>query len=167
VTLVVGALVALAAASSRRTLALTLTGIAASLPAPLAFGAPVREAMAYTLNGFSPPPHSSWSFVAHHYLGGAHSLVKNNLDWLGRHPVSAVLLVGGFLLVLLLRHRIPGVVPFVWGAAVGAVALDLLQPNYTDFRLELVFVPFVALGLGAAASFLADRRYGLTRSQVR
>jgi len=154
---VVGALAALAAKPSPRTGALALTGVAASLPAPLAFGAPVREAMAYTLNGFSPPPQASWSFVADHYLSGAHSLVKNNLDWLGRHPVEAVVLVGGFLAILLLRHRASGVLPFVYGAAAAAVALNLLQPNYTAFRLELVFVPFAALGLGGAATLVTAR----------
>jgi len=161
-----GALVALIVRPSRTTGWLALTGVAASLPAPLAFGAPVREAMAYTLNGFTPPPHASWSFVAHHYLSGAHSLVKNNLDWLGRHPVEAVLLVGGFLAILLLRHRRPGVLPFVYGAAAAAVALDLLQPNYTAFRLELVFVPFVALGLGAAASVAGRRLRTPARSRA-
>src|SRR6266511_2791905 len=76
---VAGGLVALVVRPSRTSGLLALTGVAASLPAPLAFGAPVRQAMAYTLNGFSPPPQASWSFVAHHYLSGAHSLVKNNL----------------------------------------------------------------------------------------
>ena len=154
---VAGGLVALVVRPSRTSGLLAMTGVAASLPAPLAFGAPVREAMAYTLNGFTPPPQASWSFVAHHYLSGAHSLVKNNLDWLGDHPVDSVVLVGGFLAILLLRHRTPGVLPFVYGAAAAAVGLDLLQPNYTAFRLELVFVPFAALGLGGAATLVTAR----------
>jgi hypothetical protein len=139
---------------TRRSALLALTGIAASLPAPLAFGAPLRQAMAYTLNGFTPPAHPTWGFVVHHYLSGAHSLVKNNLDWLGHHPIDAVVLVGGFACLLLLRAGTPRTRRFVYGAAVAAIALDLIQPNYTAFRLELVFVPFVALGLAAAASFL-------------
>lgn len=163
---VAGALVALALRPSRRSGLLALTGMAASLPAPIVFGAPVREAMAYTLNGFSSPPQASWSFVADHYLSGAHSLVKNNLDWMGRHPVDAAVLVGGFLAILLLRHRASGVLPFVYGAAAAAVGLDLLQPNYTAFRLELVFVPFVALGLGAVAALARRRLRAPARSRA-
>jgi hypothetical protein len=139
---------------TRRSVLLALTGIAASLPAPLAFGAPLRQSIAYTLNGFTPPANPTWDFVSHHYLSGAHSLVKNNLHWLGHHPIDAVLLVGGFCCLVLLRAGTAKTRLFVYGAAIAAIALDLLEPNYTAFRLELLFVPFAALGLAAAASFV-------------
>ena len=151
---VAGAVAAWAMTRSRTAMLLALSGIAAALPAPLAFGAPLRESMAYTLNGFYPPADSSWSFVVHHYLHGLRSLVRNDLDWLGNHPVAALVLVGGFACLPLLRGRGDGACAFVWAAAAAALVYDALVPNYTAFRLELVFIPFAALGLGAAASQL-------------
>ena len=158
---VAGALVATLWRPTRRSALLAVSGILASLPAPLAFGAPLRQAIAYTLNDFYPPAHATWGFVAHHYLTGAHSLVKNNLDWLGRHPVDGVVLVGGFCCLVLLRAGTVRTRLFVFGAAAAAILLDLVQPNYTGFRLELVFVPFVALGLAAVASLAGERLQGV------
>jgi hypothetical protein len=148
---VAGAAAAVAWRPTRTSVLVAFTGALASLPAPIALGAPLRESMAYTLNDFYPPRHPTWGFVAHHYLSGAHSLVKNNVEWLGHHPIDAAVLVGGFLCLALLSRSPAGTRRFVYGAAAAAVVLDLLEPNYTAFRLELVFVPFAALGLAAAA----------------
>jgi hypothetical protein len=154
---VAGAIAVWALRRTRLNALLVATGVAASLPAPLLFGAPVREAIAYTLNDFRPVVDPSWGFVADRYLEGAHSLVKNNLEWLFDHPVEAVLLAGGFLALALLRSTPEGTRPYVLGAAAAAAVYVLLVPNYTGFRLELVLVPFAALGLGAAASVLERR----------
>ena len=47
---------------------------------------------------------------------------------------------------------------FVWSAVPAALAYLLLTPNYTEFRLELAFLPLAALGLGAAALRLGTLR---------
>jgi hypothetical protein len=161
---VVGAIAAWAVRPARRSAFLVLSGIAASLPAPLLFGAPLREAMAYTLNDFRPPTDASWGFVASHYLESARSLVEHNLTWMGDHPIDAALMVGGVLcLPILLRAALPPRA-FLLGGAAAAVVYDLLVPNYTGFRLELVFVPFAAIGLASAATFVEAR---LVRASAR
>jgi hypothetical protein len=147
---------------TRTKLLLTLTGIAASLPAPIAFGVPLKEQMAHTLNYGYPVPHPTWTFIAHRYGTGVRSLVKQNLEWLGGHPVDAIVLVGGCIVMLLVVRRTTETRLFLFGAILGAVLIDLVQPNYTAFRLELIFVPFAALGLAAAAQ-VTWRRLGSWR----
>lgn len=157
VVAVVGAIAAWAVRPARRSSLLVVSGVAASLPAPLLFGAPLREAMAYTLNDFRPPADASWGFVASHYLESARSLVEHNLTWMGDHPIDAVLMVGGVLLLPIVLRAAACVRAFLLGGAAAAVVYDLLVPNYTGFRLELVFVPFAAIGLAAAATFVEAR----------
>ena len=154
---VVGAVAVWAFRPTRLAALLAGVGIVASLPAPLLFGAPVREAMAYTLNDFRPVADPSWGFVVNRYLEGAHSLVENNLEWLLDHPFDGVLLVGGFLALALLGPSREGLRRYVLGAAAAAVVYVLLVPNYTAFRLELVLVPFAALGAGAVVALLERR----------
>jgi len=161
-----GGVVAFAVRPSRLTALLGLTGILASLPAPLLFGAPLRESMAYTLNDFYPAADPSWGFVADHYLDGIRDLVRNNLEWLGDHPVEALVLVGGFLFLPFLRRRASAATPFLYGAAVASLVYVLVVPNYTAFRLELVFLPFAALGL-ASAFMLLDRPLGVLSGRAR
>ena len=159
---VVGGVAAFLWRRDRTSALLALSSVAASLPAPLLFGAPLREAMAYTLNDFFPPAHATWGFVADHYATGLRSLVRNNLTWLGDHPADAIALVGGFVCLPLVSGLARGIRPFLIGAAATALVYDALVPNYTGFRLELVFVPFAALGLGALATALEQRSLPLT-----
>ena len=51
---------------------------------------------------------------------------------------------------------------FVWAAAVGASLYLFVTPNDTEFRLELVLVPFATVGLAALAVSL-DRRAAARR----
>jgi hypothetical protein len=46
----------------------------------------------------------------------------------------------------------------VWGTVPAAAVYLFLTPNYTEFRLELAFLPAAALGLAAAAERLRERR---------
>jgi hypothetical protein len=158
-TLVLAGAAALAALVERTpaTVAFAATGVVAALPAPLLFGAPLKAAIAYPLNGYYPVDDPSWSYIADRYVGGVKHLVKADLGYLAEHPFSAGLLVAGTIALVLLRP--PGAArTFVWAAVPAALAYLFVTPNDTDFRLELAFLPLAALGLGAAAMRLDDAR---------
>jgi hypothetical protein len=135
-----------------------VTGLAAALPAPLIFGSSLREAAAYTVNDFYPPPNPSWSFVFYHLPVAIRSLVHHDLAYLQTHLVNAVAIVGGFAALLACRRVLQTGTAFVFGAAAGSLVSLLLLPNYSEFRLELVVVPFSALGLAAAAAVAEEHR---------
>jgi hypothetical protein len=137
---------------SRAAVELAATGLVASLPAPLFLGAPLRIAMAYTFSGFEIPAHSSWSWVLGQYWPNLHSMVRRNITYLQGHPLTAVFLVGGYLAPFLIRAHGDRFVRFIRVAAVASILFDALQPNYTEFRLELTFIPVAAAGLAIAAT---------------
>ena len=149
-TLVVVAGLAWVAASSmgRRTALPLAAAIAAALPAPLLFGAPARQLLAYTLNDFRPPADPSWGFIFSRYVPAAKSLVRGDVEYLGAHPYVAVFALGGLLALFVLRAT-PGdpAVPFMRASVLGAAGLIALAPNYTSMRLELPFVPIAAFGV--------------------
>jgi hypothetical protein len=135
---------------TRQALVTLAAGIAASLPAPLLFGAPTREIMAYTLNQFHPPAHATWGFIRSRYVAGEKGLVKDDLTYLLHHPYVGVCAVGGLLALYAIRNR-GGVASLLCrGGVAGAVVLLLVAPNFTGLRLELPFLPLAAFGLGAA-----------------
>jgi len=141
---------------SRKTLLLAVAGVAAATPVPLALGAPVREAMAYTFSGFDRPRDASWGWIASQYWPNIRSLVRHNLIYLQTHPFTALYLVGGYLALFVVRSHGDRFVRFFRAAAVGSIALDAFQPNYTAFRLELMFVPIAAAGLAVGLTALRD-----------
>jgi hypothetical protein len=138
---------------SRITALLAGSAFVAALPAPLLYGAPLKAAIAYPLNGYYPLPEPSWSFIAHRYVDGAKALIKSDLIYLGDHPVVALVLVGGTVATILLCPAGPART-LVWSAVPAALAYLFLAPNYTEMRLELVFLPLCALGLGAVVARL-------------
>ena len=132
---------------TRATLLVVGLGAAAALPAPLLLGAPLRDAMAYTFVDFHEPPDTSWSWIAAHYWPLFHSLARRNVTFLEDHLFTACYLVGGYVALFLVRAHGDRFVRFFRAAAVASILLDALQPNYTEFRLELTFVPIAAAGL--------------------
>jgi hypothetical protein len=153
---VVGAAIVVALLRRDRTAAwLAAAGVAAALPAPLLFGVPLVEAIAYPLNGYYPLPDADWSFVADRWPDGVKTLVREDLEYLGGHVVTAVVVVGGLVSLALFPPTADGRRAFVWAAAAGSLLYLLVTPNDTQFRLELVVVPFVALGLATFADRLA------------
>jgi hypothetical protein len=148
---------------SRAALALAASGIVAALPAPALYGAPLKAAIAYPLNGYYPLPDPTWSFIADRYVDGVQAVVKSDLGYLADHPVTALVLVGGTVAVALLR-RDPARA-LAWGTVPAAALYLFLAPNYTEFRLELGFLPAAALGVAAAAQRLEElRRRRTTRA---
>lgn len=141
---------------SRRAAVTLVTGIVASLPAPLLFGAPTREIMAYTLNQFRPPAHSTWAFIRSRYVDGEKGLVKDDLTYLVHHPYVGLFAIGGIVALYAVRNDDLST-KLLRGAVVGAVALLLVAPNFTALRLELPFVPLAAYGVALALDAVRRR----------
>ncbi len=131
---------------SRRAALTLVTAVAASLPAPLLFGAPTREIMAYTLNQFRPPAHATWGFIRSRYVDGEKGLVKDDLTYLVHHPYVGLFAVGGLVALYAIRNGDTST-RLIRGAVAGALALLLVAPNYTALRLELPLVPLAAYGV--------------------
>lgn len=147
-TIVVAAGLAWIAFRERSRRALTTLGVAvvASLPAPLIFGAPTREIIAYTLNQFHPPVDASWSFIRSRYVAAEKGLVKDDSTYLLHHPYVGLFAVVGIVALYAIRNDDTST-RLIRGGVAGAVVLLLLAPNFTALRLELPFVPLAAYGL--------------------
>jgi len=130
-------------------------GIAATLPALLAFGAPARQELAYTFNHFQPTS-AGWGFVLRHYPAALLSEQRSNARTLVlHHPFTGVFFAVGLLAVVAAMRTKDDYLQLACAAAAGGVVFLLLNPNPdgTDFRLELVLLPAAAIG---AASTLHD-----------
>jgi hypothetical protein len=147
-------------ARTRRSVLVLVTGIAASVPAPALFGAPLVRQLAYVLQGYHPPTAASWSYVIDHYPAGLWSLLDQDAHYPTTLTYAVIWYVIGAVLIASVGYMFvasPRRDPFFMfsrAALVGAAALIALSINYTGMRLELVFVPSLAAGLAFAASRL-------------
>jgi hypothetical protein len=89
---VVGAVWLGIAKRSRRTVALALTGIAAAAPAPLLFGAPLRETMAFTFSDNTIPTDTSWHHILHEYGTFVRMMVEFDFPFRSTPGVTTALL---------------------------------------------------------------------------
>jgi hypothetical protein len=146
---------------SRIPVTLFASGLAAAVPALIAFSTPVRPLLGLLVNHSQPPADPSWSFIAHHYPGAVWELVRANVGFLRRGEwYTAFYFVGGFvaLLALARRRRTLGAAGLLMAsAAVLGVVYVLAAPVFSAFRLELVAVPVVAYGLALVADAVAAR----------
>jgi hypothetical protein len=138
-----------------RNLALVASGVAVTLPASLLLGGSLRANLAYNESGFQPLDRS-WNYVVSHYWSALRSTLHSDLTvprverWSTPHAAlfylcCAVLVAG---VILLLRHG--GGDPFfhlVRGTLPGAVLYIALAVSYTSVRLEMAFLPALAVGL--------------------
>jgi hypothetical protein len=148
---------------SRVMAAATATGAAASLIAPLLFSSPIKENLAYVLNNYRIPAHASWTHILSKYPSALGSLIK--LDF--RYPVESavpvltfamgIVVLGGLAMLLFRRGEHGALARLARGSLVGAVITILVSVNYTVMRLELVFVPAVAVGIGLLLEYLLAR----------
>jgi hypothetical protein len=143
--------------------ALFLTGLAAALPALLAYMTPARPLLAELVNNSRIPHDGSWVFVVRHYPHAVLELVRANVGYLRRGQwFTAVYLVGGVCTFFALsRRRLldPSWASFLRAATVFGLLYVLAAPLFSAFRLELVFVPVAAFGLALAAErFVAEAR---------
>jgi hypothetical protein len=166
---VVAALILAVLWRERRSATLALTGVVAALPAPLAFGASLRETLAYAFSGNRVPGDSSWSFVGSHYLGSLGETLRDDFDYLGQSQPRfleghAVLLlplavIFAIALVFLLAARRGGRDPWLTvtrASLLGSVAYVLLLPSFSYYRYELALMPGAAAGLALWISTLAE-----------
>jgi len=144
----------------------TAAGALASLPALLVSSVPLRENLAYIVNGFSIPDHpASWSWIAARYPGAVLSTVGSDLAYpfhvgVPQEVLALALAIPVLAGLWLLARAAPS--PFMVlmrGAALAATIPILLSPNYTGLRIELVFVPAIAVGLALVGERIAGLRH--------
>jgi hypothetical protein len=158
---------------SRRLWLAFALGIVAYLPSLLLFKVPLRENLAYVLNDYRIPTDTSWSHIFSVYPGQLGGVLHDDL----RYPLEtavppltiamAAVAVAGIAFLFWPRRPLPDLVAIARGTLVGAVATILLSVNYTDFRLELVFVPAAAVGVAALLTALAARTARSTTAPAR
>jgi len=154
---------------TRRSAAVLATAVAASIPAPLLFGASFKEQLAFDFNDFGIPKDTSWSFVLHHWPGALRNTLDNDALQLGRGSYGLAFVAAGLfalLAVALVRAAVTRRDPFfvlVAASLVGCVVMVVLAPNYTHLRLELVFVPALAAG----GALVAERAVALVAARRR
>ena len=88
------------AARSRRSVVLALSGIAASAPALLLFGAPLRQTMAFTFSKNTIPADASWHYIFHQYGTFVGMMIDFDFPFRSTLPVTTVLLSAVALLAL-------------------------------------------------------------------
>jgi hypothetical protein len=146
---------------SRVPVTLFASGVAAALPALIAFATPVRPLLAELVNNSDPPADPSWGFIVRHYPHAVVDLVRADVGFLRRGEwYTALYLVGGVLALLLIvwrrRKREPETSLLTAGAFLG-FAYVLAAPVFSAFRLELVFLPMAAYGLALVTERVAAR----------
>jgi hypothetical protein len=131
------------------------SGLAAIVPATLAFSAPMKELLSMMLNdGLQPVRDPSWGFVAEHWPGAVIDLLQADGGYVrdGAWLSAGYLIVGLVLLFALGRsERAPQWMTFLRAAAVAGALSVLVVPVFSAFRLDLVCVPMAAFGLGLGA----------------
>lgn len=160
------------AVRSRRAAVLSGTGLLASLPAVLLFGTPVRQNLAYLLSDFQIPRDSSWGFVKAHYPAKIVEQLHLDARYPIHQPLPVLVTLAGFVVlagVAFLFVRAPRRDPFfalMQASVVGGVIALVPSLNYTIFRLELVFVPAVAVGVALVAERAAVPARALARRHL-
>ncbi len=149
---------------SRLMLVTTLTGVIAALPAPIIFSAPLRENLAYVMNNFRIPADTRWSSILHKYPSQLWKVVEEDLRYpkTAADPVLAfamgAVVVAGLAVLLFARHRGGSLSVLARGSLVGAAATILVSVNITGLRLELAFVPAVAVGVALLVELILEQR---------
>jgi hypothetical protein len=146
---------------SRKSIALTLTGIAAALPAPLLYSVGEREQLAYVFNQHNIPIHTSWGWVLSHYLPNLGTMISEYAHFaLHDEPLTVLVFALGVALAILCTARtVRRDTTFqvvLAGAGLGYLALLLVGPSFSRFRYELVLVPLVAFGLALGCERVAE-----------
>jgi hypothetical protein len=143
---------------------LTASGFLASLPAPLIFGASVQQNFAYVINNHRIPTDTSWSSIASNYPHEIAYTLGNDALYpvqSGLLPVNLVMtipVIAALVLLFLPSTRRDRLVTLGQGAAAGALLTLLIALNYTDLRIELAFLPALAIGLGLLGERLLASR---------
>lgn len=135
--------------------ALAASGFIASVPAPLIAGAPLRENLAYVIDGYRIPTDTSWGFVISHYPGQLWDVVSHDLtyplDFAFPGPAfmfpELLVIVAGAVALAVVPARGDSFVSLMRAAFVGGALTILISVNYTSWRLELAMLPAIAVGV--------------------
>ena len=145
---------------SRLSVWLFVSGLAASLPAMLAFRVPLRELLAQMLNDAHPAPDAGWGSIIADYPGAIIDLLQADGGFVRDGAwYSAAFFIGGLVLLFALSTGAAStpVTTLLKAAAVAGAAYVLVIPVFSAFRLELVLVPMAAWGLALAGERIAAR----------
>ncbi len=146
---------------SRTAVELLLTGVVAALPAPLLFGAPLQRSLAFVVSGYDVSADTSWSFVLDRYPGALWRVAREDFESLTRvTPVTGLVVVVALAALFVWRRRPDPYFGLMRAAALACVGMIALQPNPTGLRLELVFVPVLAVGVALALEAVVTRFAG-------
>jgi hypothetical protein len=140
---------------SRRLWIAVALGVAAYLPSVLLFKVPLQENLAYVLNEYRIPTQTGWGHILSAYPKQMAEVLYHDLHYpleTAIPPLTALMglvVVAG--MVFLFRRRAPleDLAVVARGAVVGAIATILVSMNYTQLRLEYVFIPAAAVGIAA------------------
>jgi hypothetical protein len=147
---------------NRRTAALVAGGVAAALPALILYPTSVREYLAYVVNDHDVPTDTSIGYILRnepHQLG--HYVKAELIDYPTGLAVPVALffyVTLAFAVACIVYQLVRGGTrdPFLLlarGGIVGGLLYLLLANNPTNFRLELVLLPFAAI----AVAFTVER----------
>ena len=133
----------------RRGPKLLVTGVAATIPAYLLFGASLRSTLVFQLSGYEVPSvaHATWSYVLSHYPAFAFNSARSTFHYMRSHPVVGLMFAIGLVALFALPAGRDPWTLLLRGSALGWVATLALDPDYTHFRYELAGLPAVAFGL--------------------
>ena len=146
---------------TRISLGLFATGVLAAIPAPLFTSAPLRESLAFSIEGFNVPADSSWSFIISHYPGQLWEVFSHDLtyplDFAFPLPMFVELLVilGGIAALFITPARGDGFTWMMRGAFLGGVITVSLAALYSTWKLELSMLPAIAFGVALLLTYLA------------
>ncbi len=143
-------------------------GLLALAPVALMYPMPIREVLAFGLNGFQAPADPSWSFIAGRYPHALTEYLRADGGFVRRGEwYSAAYLLGGLALLFGLgfRERARNDVLLLWLGAAAGIAYLLSAPIFSGLRLELVLVPMAAFGLALGAERLLQLAGGRRRTR--
>jgi hypothetical protein len=135
------------------------SGVLATLPAYLIFGASLRLTLASVMAGFEipTPAHSTWTYVANHYPHLFLQTVKADLHYMLFHPVLGLAVGIGLIALFALPARRGALWLAMRGATLGWLLVFALDPVYTGFRYELGLLAPAAVGVCGLVERVAVR----------
>ena len=142
---------------TRTAVLLTVTGVLASIPAPLIAGAPLQANLAYVIDEYGVPANSSWSFISSHYPHQLWTVIHADftypLHFSFPLPMFMELLVilAGAIALFVISARSDHFIWMMRAALIGGALTILVSVNYTDWRLELAMLPAIAVGVAMLA----------------
>jgi hypothetical protein len=151
----------------RRGPRLLVTGVLATAPAYLIFGASLRLTLAFQMSAYQVPTaaNSTWGHVLSHYPSFAWSNIYADYQFVLSNPLVGLVFVAGIVALFALPANHDPRILLMRGATIGWLLVLAIDPDYTAFRYELTALPAIAFGLcmlaergGAAAGLQREAK---------